>query len=82
MTYTDEEERIKQAYEDAHGVCLSKNLLSEQAHRECYQKHHCHYICTINESNLSTQASNYSSNYCLPLSDCTNCQIPSSSECD
>ncbi|CAF2766712.1 unnamed protein product [Rotaria sp. Silwood2] len=51
----DAEEKLKQGYEDIHGVSLSRIILNEKVHRECYAKcHHSTDTLCLNTSSFST----------------------------
>ncbi|CAF3412170.1 unnamed protein product, partial [Rotaria socialis] len=71
----DVEEKIKQAYEYINGISLSRIILNETVHRECYAKYHRRYIYASKTKRSSTEVSNRR----LPLTDCTNFQCSSSS---
>jgi hypothetical protein len=74
----DVEEKIKQAYEDCHGIPLLKRLLNEQVHKKCYWKYHRHYTYTSKNKRSSTTIQDCLLTRRLPLVDRTNYRLPSS----
>jgi len=74
----DVEEKIKQAYEDWHGIPLLRKILNERVHKKCYRKYHSHYTHTSENKRSSSKIQDCLLTRRLPLVDCTNYRLPSS----
>jgi len=73
----DVEEKINIAYEDIHGIPLSKTILEQQVHKECYSTYHRRYSRAIEHEKSSNEALNCLSTHRLPLADLSNSRFSS-----